>query len=446
MDLEEYVIKNLNKSREEIVLNLIKIIKNYKNWDEEFSKKFAENLYEEVKMSKSYSKDLSWLFEYPRSNVKAGEIGLGSRGEGDFFVHNLYKEIIDYKGTSVETFEDAGYVKLNDKFLVFAIDGMHSRLSEFPFLAGFHATRAAARDVMVKGATPMGFLVDVRLGDDADVLKLYDFMLGISVVSNYCNSKILAGSTLRIGGDMVFGSRIVGTVACIGIGERFIPRFNINKGDVILLTKGSGGGTISTIAIYNGYHEVVLETINMEFYDICKILIERHYNKIHSMTDVTNGGIRKDADEIVKSSGKGLVFYYEELRKSINKKVLRMLEDLNIDFLGISLDSIMIIVPENFVDEIKRDLNNVTEIYEVGYVDENKGARIIVDNEERDLIVKFREEPYTKVKKVIGDKTPENFEEMKRKILDAIEELMKKRKKIENILYGNNGKKKMYDL
>ncbi len=437
MDLEEYVLRNINKPKEYVIEKLFEIIKEYKNWDENFVRKFAESVYEEVKISKEYNKRISWLLDYPKSNVKAGEIGLGSRGEGDFFVHEMYKKILDYKNTSIEFFEDAGCINFGDKTLVFAIDGMHSRLSEFPFIAGFHACRASARDVMVKGGMPLGFLVDVRLGDDADVSKLYDFMLGISIVSNYCGGKILSGSTLRIGGDMVFGSRIVGTVACVGICEKFIPRYNINKGDIILLTKGSGGGTISTIAIYNGYHEVVLETINMEFYDICKLIIERFHDKIHSMTDITNGGIRKDSDEICKASGKKLVFYYEELRKSVNPKVLKMLDELEIDFLGISLDSIMIIVPENYVEEIKNCLKNVTDIYEVGYVDEGFGAKLIMDNHERDLSVRFRESPYTKVKKVIGDKKPENYEEMKRRILKAIEMLMKKKERIEKIIYGN---------
>ncbi len=436
MDLEEYILRNLKKDKDVLINNLKEIIKQYKgkNWDEKTVELFANELYKEVTISKSYKKESSWLLDYPKSNVKAGEIGLGSRGAGDFFVHELYKKIILHKDTSIDKFDDAGYTKILDNYLVVSIDGMHSRLSEFPFIAGFHATRAAARDVMVKGAIPLGFLVDVRVGDDADVLKLYDFMLGVSLVVEYCSSKILAGSTLRIGGDVVFGTRLIGTVGCIGLTKRFIPKASVQEKDILLLTEGSGGGTISTIAIYNGYHDVVLETINMDFYNVCKIVVEHFSKYIHAMTDVTNGGIRKDADEIATYSNKKLVFYYDELEKSVNKKVLRMLRDLGIDFLGISLDSILISVPENYVEDVKRELSRITNVYEVGYVDKGKGVKLIVDGREKDLTIKFREEPYTRVKKVIGDSFPRDYDEMRKRVLKAIEKLMEKKNRIKKIL------------
>ena len=46
------------------------------------------------------------------------------------------------------------------------VDGMHSRLSEYPFLAGFHVARAALRDVWAMGARPLAMLADIHLADD----------------------------------------------------------------------------------------------------------------------------------------------------------------------------------------------------------------------------------------------------------------------------------------
>ncbi|GAH54317.1 unnamed protein product, partial [marine sediment metagenome] len=97
-------------------------------------------------------------------------------------------------------------------------------------------------------------MVDVHLGDDADISKLFDFMAGISTISELTNVPITAGSTLRIGGDMVIGDRLVGGIAAVGVCKRILARRNIIPGNKILMTEGSGGGTITTTAIYSGNH------------------------------------------------------------------------------------------------------------------------------------------------------------------------------------------------
>ena len=89
----------------------------------------------------------------------------------------------------------------------------------------------------VKGAKPISILVDVHLGDDADVGKLFDFMAGISTICELANVPLTAGSTLRIGGDMVIGTRLVGGIGGIGITKgNLFARRNIKQGDKILMT------------------------------------------------------------------------------------------------------------------------------------------------------------------------------------------------------------------
>ena len=65
------------------------------------------------------------------------------------------------------------------------------------------------------------------------------------------------------------------------------------------------------------------------------------------MTDVTNGGLRGDAHEISNTTGVGLEFWEEEIRNMVTPNVLNMLETLNIDPLGVSTDSLMLIVPQD---------------------------------------------------------------------------------------------------
>jgi len=102
------------------------------------------------------------------------------------------------------------------------------------------------------------------------------------------------------------------------------------------MTEGVGGATISTTA-----------------FDACKSLISHDLiMKIHAMTDISNGGVRGDSKEISKIAGVKLVFEEDKIRKLVNKKVLEMLDKLEIDYLGTSLDSLLIITPATYVDEI----------------------------------------------------------------------------------------------
>ena len=108
---------------------------------------------------------------------------------------------------------------------------------------------------------------------------------------------------------MVIGERMTGGVGAVGITSSLTSRNRAREGDLILMTEGAGGGTVSTTALYYEMHEVVEETINIRFLEACEALLQSDlHKKVHSMTDVTNGGIRGDAKEISKTAGVKLVF------------------------------------------------------------------------------------------------------------------------------------------
>ncbi|MEM4457185.1 MAG: AIR synthase-related protein, partial [Archaeoglobaceae archaeon] len=352
MDLEGYAKKMLaKKSEEEVEKMLAERIAEIKDWDFDKALSWAKAVVLEVK--NAYSKT-NWLLDYYRTGVTMGLFGVGSRGRGDFYVHSKIGEMSRVSAVlSPRDLDDAGVVERNGFYITVAVDGIHSRLSEFPFVAGFHVTRAAMRDVYVKGAEPVAVFSDIHIADDGDVSKIFDHIAGIATVCEATNVPLVAGSTLRIGGDMVIGERMTGCVGCVGVAMHVLPRRNAKEGDLILLTEGAGGGTITTTAIYYGMHEVIEETINLDFIKAVRAIFSSNLvPKIHSMSDVTNGGIRGDAEEIAKTAKKALVFDFEKLRKSVNPKVLKMLEELKIDFMGVSTDSLMIICPESVAKEV----------------------------------------------------------------------------------------------
>lgn len=140
-------------SKEEIIARLVTEYLDYKNIDEESATSLAEAIYEECK--KSDVKNVSdpfmrYLLDINKANVTIGKQGVGCRGSGDFFVHKLIAELSETgkrAHLSPSSLDDAGAVRISDiegfkaedeLIIVSKMEGIHSRLSDFPFLCGFH--------------------------------------------------------------------------------------------------------------------------------------------------------------------------------------------------------------------------------------------------------------------------------------------------------------------
>ena len=127
-----------------------------------------------------------------------------------------------------------------------------------------------------------------------------------------------------------------------------------------------------------------------------------------------------------------------------------MLEDLDIDPLGVSTDSLMLVVPPEIAEDVKKVVSDVgVYITEIGEVN-NKGSPILLkeDGTEETLVPLFREAAYTKIKKLVGDTTPEDFEIMKEKPEDfeimkekvqkAADNSIKKKERVIDYILSNN--------
>jgi len=450
VDIEGFTRRALVDGDEESVQkSLQNKILEFKDISPQQANQMAEAVLDEVKYTLKIEdhpdESLKNLIHYPKSGIGMGEMGVGSRGAGDFFVHRQIAEIV--KSSHTDAFinptaqDDGGVVKApagaDEVYITTAVDGIHSRLSEYPFLGGFHVARASMRDVCVMGSQPVALLSDLHLADDGEVGKLFDYTAGVCAVSELTGVPLVAGSTLRVGGDMVLGDRLVSAVGTVGISPHPpTARKRAEAGDVILLTEGSGGGTITTTALYHGLFDVVWETMDISFIQASEAILDAGLlPEVHAMTDVTNGGLRGDAHEISQTTGLGLAFWEDEIRKLVNPKVLEMLENQDIDPLGVSVDSLMIIAPEDVAREVENAISGVgVKIGRIGEVDDTGIPRLVGDQGETELRPLFREAAYTKIKKFVGDLQPEDFEEMKQKVEKAAREaILKKDRVVERI-------------
>ncbi|MDP2767860.1 MAG: AIR synthase-related protein [Candidatus Methanoperedens sp.] len=430
MDLEGYAKRGILRNDKNLKEKLTERILEIKNISRKHAEEIARAVIVEAKATINPKGD---VLKPVISGVTMGEFGVGSRGAGDFYTHEKIAEVIGRTSAVVDSshLDDSGVVLAGEKYLVVTIDGMHSRLSDFPFLAGFHVARAALRDVYVMGARPVALFSDIHVADDGDVAKIFDHIAGITAVSELTGVPLITGSTLRIGGDMVIGERMTGGVGAVGVAESLTARIQARPGDAILMTEGAGGGTVSTTALYYGMHKLVDETINLKFIDACEALFEAGLiGKIHAMTDVTNGGVRGDAKEISRTACVKLVFEEEKMRSLVNKKVLAMLDELEIDYLGVSLDALLIIAPPVYADEIMGCVRKKGVVIDVvGKVEGGDGAELIVNGEHHDFTPRFRESAYTPIKKLVGEKAPKNFEAMKRAVDKAAAQAVEKKRR-----------------
>ena len=108
-----------------------------------------------------------------------------------------------------------------------------------------------------------------------------------------------------------------------------------------------------------------------------------------------------------------------------------MLDALKIDYLGVSLDALLIIAPRENAEAIMAAVKSKgVNIDIVGEVKEGNGAYLIENGVERDFTPKFRESAYTPVKKVVGEETPMTFEEMKKKVDEAALHAIQKKERM----------------
>ncbi len=445
MDVEEFARKALSSGRSDarVEADLEKRIRSCKpGADPGWVKEFARAVIQEVKNTSGLAGD---FFVVRPSGVSMGEFGVGSRGTGDFFAHRQIARIIGRTGASVgvEEMDDAGAVSIpgaagSGLQLVCTVDGMHSRLSDFPFLAGFHVTRATLRDAYVMGARPLLVFSDIHVADDGDVAKIFDYTAGICTVGEAMGVPLVTGSTLRIGGDMVLGSRMTGCVGAVGVAERLTARREAKPGDVVLMTEGAGGGTIATAALYSGYPWIVEHTINLHFLRASEALLASPaLAKVHAMTDVTNGGLRGDAHELAGTARCRVVIEEEKVAGLVQEDVGEMLEALSIDYLGVSLDALLLTAPGSAVPEICSVIEGAgVRVAEVGRIEEGSpGAVLVSGGTASDFVPRFRESAYTPVKKVV-DRRERDFAEMKQAVEEAAGAALAKKARVLQRLRG----------
>ena len=108
-----------------------------------------------------------------------------------------------------------------------------------------------------------------------------------------------------------------------------------------------------------------------------------------------------------------------------------MLENLKIDYLGVSLDALLIVAPPDAAGDVCSIVRSAgVKIEQIGRVEKGKPESVLISHgREQDFIPRFRESAYTPVKKIV-DSDMRDFDEMKEGVLRASEAAIRKKKRV----------------
>ena len=182
--------------------------------------------------------------------------------------------------------DDAALIRLGDSTQVLSTDHLRA-FTEDPYLMARIAAVHALGDVWAMGATPQAALATVILPPLSDALQrswLVEIMAGADEVFGACGATVAGGHT-STGTELTIGFAVTGLLP-----EAPVTRAGARPGDVLLLTRPLGAGTIMAadmaLAAPGPAVATALATMATPQIEAAGLLRDAH-----AMTDVTGFGL-----------------------------------------------------------------------------------------------------------------------------------------------------------
>ncbi len=198
-----------------------------------------------------------------------------------------------------ETSDDAGVYRLRDDLALVQTVDFFTPIVDDPFDFGRIAATNALSDIYAMGATPVSALNLVAFSLEAlgaDVLRR--ILLGAAAVAADAEVAILGGHSIE-DAEPKFGQAVTGIVHP----DEILTNAGGRAGDVLVLTKPLGAGTVSTALKRNipgaSLEEAVavMTTLNRDAAQAARAA------RAHALTDVTGFGLLGHLHELALASG-----------------------------------------------------------------------------------------------------------------------------------------------
>ncbi len=208
------------------------------------------------------------------------------------------------------TADDAGVVKISDELALVQTVDLFTPIVDDPYMYGQISAANSLSDVYAMGGTPLSALNIVGFPKEIfsmDVLA--DILAGGQDKANEANTVIVGGHT--IGDDeLKYGLAVTGTIHP----AKIITNANAQPGDVLLLTKPIGTGTITTALKGGKADSDVIDRISRMMATLNNIASDVAQKiGVHAMTDITGFGLLGHTLEMAQGSGVGIVLNYNSI-------------------------------------------------------------------------------------------------------------------------------------
>ena len=272
-------------------------------------------------------------------------------------------------GVGLESLDDGAAIRINDSYVVFAIDSFTVKPLFFP--GGDLGSLAAAgsiNDLVMMGARPIAAMdsLVIEAGTSMEIVE--------KIVNSFIKTMISEGVAL-IGGDlkvMPHGQldTMIMTVVGIGIANKLIVDSNLEPGDKIVVTGPIAEHGATIIAAQLNYIDKI--RIASDSKPLAKLLLpiyEKFGSYIKAARDPTRGGLASVLSEWASMTKTTIVI--ERTKIPIKQEVQHFLDMLGIDPLNVACEGIALLgvdplVAEDVVKELRaRGANEASIIGEV---------------------------------------------------------------------------------
>lgn len=295
--------------------------------------------------------------------------------------------------------EDCSIIKFGDFECVLSTDPITGASSNM----GRLAVNVNCNDIASSGAEPLGILVTILAPPASTLDDIRNLMEEINEECEKLNIEVLGGHTEVT--EAV--NKLI--VSCTVIGKNSlgssVATSGAEEGDDIIVTKSLCIEGVSIIV--NDYYDMIKDiltekelndvTMNMNQISVVKEGIIAHKYGVHSMHDITEGGILGALWEVAKASNKGFEVYEnimpvpEAARKICNK--------FEIDPLRLISSGSMLITTKGGEDLVKIFEKEGIKASVIGKITKNKGI-IIKGDKAQEVLPPERDELFVLEKKL----------------------------------------------
>lgn len=203
-----------------------------------------------------------------------------------------------------------GVVEFGDYYLTMGTDGVGSKIMVAEYLkkydtVGIDMTAMVVNDVLCLGAKPIA-LVDYLAVQKVDAAQVEEIMKGVAEGARQSGCEVISGETASLP-EVISGFDLAGTALGVVPKDKIVTGEKIKEGDVIVGLESSGihsnGLTLArkTLDLDEDGEELLIPT-RIYVREVLDVL-DKFGDKIHGLSHITGGGLRKLKRVIPKGLG-----------------------------------------------------------------------------------------------------------------------------------------------